>query len=70
MAGEDCMQVALSSFIHFTYFLTRPFLVGITARTVKVGTACAMMISSYEHFKAYFRRQNVHRINEKQLQAY
>jgi solute carrier family 25 protein 39/40 len=48
----------------------RGLFAGITARTVKVGTAFAMMISSYEHFKAYFRRQNIHRISGKQLQVY
>ncbi|CAG2209207.1 SLC25A39_40 [Mytilus edulis] len=31
---------------------------GLLPRTMKVAPACAIMISSYEYFKAYFREQN------------
>ncbi len=31
---------------------------GLTPRIVKVAPACAIMISTYEAFKQFFRRQN------------
>ncbi|XP_062519847.1 probable mitochondrial glutathione transporter SLC25A39 [Corticium candelabrum] len=40
----------------------RGLLAGMSARVVKVGIACALMISSYEFFKSYFRTQNRLRI--------
>jgi len=45
----------------FDLFSDPPFLPtnpGLTPRIVKVAPACAIMISTYEAFKQFFRRQN------------
>jgi len=34
---------------------------GLTPRIIKVAPACAIMISSYEFFKAFFRQRNLER---------
>ena len=52
------INVLQRSEVCFTYSVVGLSVVGLVPRVVKVAPACAIMISSYEYFKNYFKALN------------